>query len=202
MLSPGHAGGKRAGLLFRPEARFDLAVSLREASVAVGALYTFVSGLYFRGKLAYVEAFAAPPEGLHAAYVIVPGRGLLPPHTPFTLEDFRKTADISIDLLEARYREPLTRDARSLAGAAGPECEFVLLGSVATPKYIEPLGEIFGSQLLFPKEFVGRGDMSRGGLMLRCSASGNELEYVAVAGATLRGRRPAKLPKVGRSQDR
>jgi predicted kinase len=78
----------------------------------------------------------------------------------------------------------------------GADCEVVLLGSVATPKYVEPLLEIFGERLMFPQEFVGRGDMSRGGLMLRCASEMRELTYVPVAGAVRHGARPPKLPKV------
>jgi hypothetical protein len=49
-------------------------------------------------------------------------------------------------------------------------------------------------RLLFPAEFVGRGDMSRGGLMLRCVDQRTELSYVPVQGAMRRGARPPKLP--------
>jgi hypothetical protein len=35
--------------------------------------------------------------------------------------------------------------------------------------------------------------MSRGGLMLRAAASGEELDYVPVAGAIRRGARPPRL---------
>jgi hypothetical protein len=75
----------------------------------------------------------------------------------------------------------------------GPECEVVLLGSIASGKYVELLQPIFGNQLLFPPAFVGRGDMSRGGLMLRCAAAGMELDYTPIAGAVRRGTRPPKL---------
>jgi hypothetical protein len=47
--------------------------------------------------------------------------------------------------------------------------------------------------LLFPPSFIGRGDMSRGGLMLRCAASGEELDYIPVAGAIRQGKRPPRL---------
>jgi hypothetical protein len=69
----------------------------------------------------------------------------------------------------------------------------VLLGSIASDKYVNVLLDIFGEALLFPREFVGRGDMSRGGLMLRQVEDREELEYIPVAGAVRRGGRPAKL---------
>ena len=42
--------------------------------------------------------------------------------------------------------------------------------------------------------FVGRGDMSRGGLLLRHASNGVELDYAPIAGAVLHGKRPPKLP--------
>ena len=71
--------------------------------------------------------------------------------------------------------------------------EIVLLGSIATPKYVDVLLAAFGGSLLFPGDFVGRGDMSRGGLLLRAARAGEELGYRSVAGAERHGRRPAKL---------
>jgi hypothetical protein len=90
----------------------------------------------------------------------------------------------------------LERDARRLCKLLGKNCEVVLLGSVATPKYVEPLLAIFGDKLIFPAEFAGRGDMSRGGLMLRCVREAVELKYVPIAGGKLHGPRPAKLAKI------
>jgi hypothetical protein len=71
----------------------------------------------------------------------------------------------------------------------------VLLGSVASDKYISVLLSIFGERLLFPEAFVGRGDMSRGGLLLRCVRAGLELDYVPILGARLHGERPPRLPR-------
>ncbi|HEV8347452.1 MAG TPA: hypothetical protein VGQ16_12805, partial [Vicinamibacterales bacterium] len=76
--------------------------------------------------------------------------------------------------------------------------EVVLLGSIASRKYVDVLLEIFGDRLRFPVEFVGRGDMSRGGLLLRMAAAGMELEYGPVAGAVLHGARPPKLPPLNK----
>ena len=91
---------------------------------------------------------------------------------------------------------PLERDARYCREAAGEDCHFVLFGSIATAKYMEPLVDCFGDRLVFPSDFVGRGDMSRGGLMLRCARSGEELTYVPAKGAIRHGQRPPKLPKL------
>ena len=182
-------------MVLSPRAEFDLAVRLRCEGAPLGEVYAFISGLYFRGKLAYSKAFAAPPPGTPGSLVITPGRGLVAPETAVTIEDLRAVAAIRIDLDDPSYRAPLERDARSLDEAAGPDCRYVLLGSLATPKYTEPLSRVFGERLLFPEEFVGRGDMSRGGLMLRCAHQGLELNYVPAHTSARHGSRPPKLVK-------
>lgn len=193
LISPARIGGPRSNTLLRDEADFDLAVRLRNGSATLGEAYSFISGLYFRGKLAYVEAFGAPPMGAPPALIIVPGLGLVPPQTMFDAEQLRGTAGVPIKETNPAFTAPLLRDAAMLDRQGGPECQYILLGSIATPKYTDPLLEVFGERLLFPNEFVGRGDMSRGGLMLRCAQSGSELTYVCVRGATVQGRRPEKL---------
>ena len=99
-------------------------------------------------------------------------------------------AAVDVDAANQSFREPLVRDARLLIRET---CPVVLLGSIATDKYVDPLLEVLGSNLLFPSAFVGRGDMSRGGLLLRHAASGEELTYATVEGAVRRGSRPARL---------
>ena len=199
LLSPARASGVRAGWLLRPQASFELAVRLRAGTANLGELFAFASGLYFRGKLAYARAFAQPDASGEGAWVIAPGRGLLPPQTPFTRAELRALAAVPVDAAHGPFREPLLRDARRLATTLAASTEVVLLGSIASPKYLEPLLSVFGSRLRFPRAFVGRGDMSRGGLMLRCVASGEELEYLAVEGATRTGARPPRLPRLGRA---
>jgi hypothetical protein len=197
LLSPAHCGGERAGLLFRKEADFDLARRVRRPpGVPLGEVFSFLSGLYFRGKLAYAEAFASPPAGLTGVYVITPNEGLRRADELVDLARLRAFARVDIDADDARYHRPLRRDARLLAGALGPSAEAILLGSVATGKYVDPLTEALGDRLRFPSDFVGRGDMSRGGLLLRCVRAGQELVYVPVAGAERRGSRPARLERL------
>ena len=176
-----------------PSATFPLAVRLRQEGASLDEVFAFMSGLYFRGKSAYAKAFAVPPPTVPGSFVITAGRGLLPSETRITLDDLRAVAAIPIDLAEPRYRDPLEQDALRLHKTLGPECEVVLLGSIATAKYIQPLNDIFGSRLQFPSDFVGRGDMSRGGLMLRCVRERTELEYVPASHPTRRGIRPPKL---------
>jgi hypothetical protein len=196
LLSPAHCGGERAKLLFRPEARFELAVKLRTPRGAeIGEVFSFLSGLYFRGKMAYGERFADPPAGVDGRLVITTNRGLLPANTLVTLKDLSKMGCVDIDADDQRYRRPLVRSVKVLKAKIGEDCDAVLLGSVASGKYVDVLLKHLGRQLCFPAEFVGRGDMSRGGLMLRCAEEGPELTYVPVEGAVRHGRRPPKLDR-------
>ncbi|NIR44263.1 MAG: hypothetical protein GWN99_09065 [Gemmatimonadetes bacterium] len=171
---------------------FELAVRLRSGGATLGELFSFMSGLYFRGKLAYAREFARPPGG-QGVLVITPARGLVAADTVVSLAELREIARVPIELGEPRYREPLVRDAERLAATLTISTRVVLLGSVATDKYIGPLSPVFGPRLFIPAEFVGRGDMSRGGLMLRCVESGEELSYVTVTEAGRRGSRPPRL---------
>jgi hypothetical protein len=197
LLSPAHCGGERAGLLFRKEADFDLARRVRRPpGVPLGEVFSFLSGLYFRGKLAYAQAFAVPPAGLTGVYVITPNEGLRPADELVDLARLRRFAQVDIDADDARYHRPLRRDARRLAAVLGRSDDVVLLGSVATGKYVDPLTEALGERLRFPGNFVGRGDMSRGGLLLRSVREGRELDYLPVAGAVRRGSRPARLERL------
>ena len=104
-----------------------------------------------------------------------------------------------IDAANAKYRRPLEASARALLAEIGPDCDVVLLGSIASPKYVDILTGIFGERLMFPIAFVGRGDMSRGGLLLRHASDGIELDYVPVLGATRHGSRPPRLAPLGRT---
>ena len=180
-------------MLSSPKARFDLARRLQGGeAVPLGEIFTFLSGLYFRGKIAYARAFAKCTSRRGTIWVITSNLGLVNVDEPFTLKQLQEFSEVDIDHADARYRAPLERDARRIRKQF-PEAEFVLLGSISTKKYVECLLEVFGTRLKFPIEFVGRGDMSRGGLLLRCAVDRQELAYASVLGATRRGRRPPKL---------
>ena len=178
------------GLLLSPRANFSLAWDFQQKGAPVGDLFQFASGLYFRGKLAYARAFGRAPPGGFGALAIVPGRGLMNVDETITVDELRAMAQVPVDLDDGRYRKPLERDARVLARLLGKSGEAVLLGSIATGKYADLFLEVLGERLLFPPSFVGRGDMSRGGLMLRSAREGVELDYIPASGAILRGRRP------------
>jgi hypothetical protein len=192
LLSPAHCGGKRAELLLREQAAFPLAVRIRSPTgVTLGEAFSFLSGLYFRGKLAYAERFARPPAGARGVQVITTDRGLLSGDSPVWVEDLRRFGTVDIDQDHPSYRLPLERDTRVLGQLEN--AEVVLLGSVATGKYVDVLLEIMGERLLFPTDFVGRGDMSRGALLLRAVRNNAELTYQPVAGAIRRGARARRV---------
>jgi hypothetical protein len=192
LLSPAHCGGKRAAILLNERATFPLAQRLRSPSgVTLGEAFSFLSGLYFRGKLAYGNRFAQPPEGEHGVQVITTDRGLLAADATIGCQELRQFGTVDIRSDHPGYREPLARDLAQLRQSA--ETDVVLLGSVATTKYVDVLLEFLGERLLFPREFVGRGDMSRGALLLRATREGKELAYEPLAGAIRHGRRAAKV---------
>jgi hypothetical protein len=196
LLSPAYCGGKRATYLLHEGSTLPLAMRLAEGTLTLGEAFTFVSGLYFRGKLGYARAFGRhnPP-----ALVITPTRGLLPPETLVTAAMLREFAAVDVDADDRRYRKPLDRSLRELMRTLDAQTRVVLLGSIATGKYVDALTRAFGERVHFPAAFVGRGDMSRGGLMLRCIASSTELEYSPLVGATQRhGARPPKLEPLPR----
>lgn len=196
LLSPARSDGKRAQMLLNPRASFPLAVQLREPEGAeIGEVFSFLSGLYFRGKLTYANAFAlrSQPQSI---LVITADRGLIPPETRVTRDDLQQFSGVDIAAGNDRYLMPLARDVASLDATAPQDADIVLLGSIATGKYVDILVSVFGSRLVFPSEFVGRGDMSRGGLLLRAARAGQELEYSPVEGAVRRGKRPPKLEPV------
>jgi hypothetical protein len=189
LLSPAHCGGKRAAVLLNQRAAFPLAERLRSAGVTLGEAFSFLSGLYFRGKLTYADHFARPPAGRSGVRVITTDRGLVAASTAIGVSDLRAFGTVDIRADHPLYRTPLLRDASRLE----TDTEVVLLGSVATGKYVDVLLEVIGDRLLFPSEFIGRGDMSRGALLLRAARDNQELAYEPVAGAIRRGPRARKV---------
>ncbi len=160
------------------------------AGAPIGEVFSFLSGLYFRGKMAYASAF-----GAGASWVITTNRGLVTPETAVTRSDLLSFAKVDLGDGNARFRRAMLRDASALRESLGGDGRVVLLGSIATGKYTDVLVEVFGERLVFPTDFVGRGDMSRGGLMLRCADEGRELAYAPVVGAVRHGKRPPKLER-------
>ena len=203
LLSPARCDGERAKLLIDSQGGSALAARLRESDGApLGDVFSFLSSLYFRGKLTYARSFADPPAGAPSALVITTDRGLMSPDQHVRRDDLLAFSRVDITAGDERYLTPLRRDATTLARAIDESTAVVLLGSVATGKYVDTLLDTFGTGLVFPPAFVGRGDMSRGGLLLRHAREGRELEYVPVAGAVRHGQRPPKLEPLRRRGQR
>ena len=196
LLSPAKASGLRAQLLTRPQANFELARRVQIGDASIGEIFAFCSGLYFRGKLAYATRFARVPDLFSGVQVITPSRGLVSADATIGLKELSEFSAVAIDASEPRFTVPLQKTARALP--LSEPFEIVILGSIATGKYVEALLPVFGERLLFPIEFVGRGDMSRGALMLRCAASGEELQYAPVSGTVRKGRRAPKVSSISK----
>src|SRR5579863_1973251 len=161
LLSPANASGIKGQRLLNSTSQSDLAQRLRSSGAPLGEIYRFISSLYFRGKLDYARKFNNPPRGVAGVHIIT-GAGLMLPETVVTLAELRRISSTSIDANNASYRLPLDADLVRLREASDGDTSIILLGSIATSKYITPLKEIFGKRLLFPCDFLGLGDMSRG----------------------------------------
>ena len=183
LLSPASLNGERARQLLDPGARFATAERYRSPEgVPIGDAFTFLSSLYFRGKIGYARHFAAPPPDLPAsgALVITPGFGLVPPEWRITVSRMKKLRCTPVDPACTAYSRPLQEHAEALRDALPAAARVVLLGSIATGKYLDLLEPVFGGRLLFPRSFVGAGDMKRGALLLRAVREDEELEYTSL----------------------
>ena len=147
LLSPARLDGERGRQLLQPVTLFPVAKALRtREGCPIGEVFRFVSGLYFRGKLAYGNAFARAPEGApwmgNGALVITQNRGMVPVHTRVCLEHLEAFASTDIHANEPSFRKPFARDAQLVADAIGKDGEVVLLGSIASAKYVDVLVEV------------------------------------------------------------
>ena len=82
--------------------------------------------------------------------MITPNRGLLAPSVRMTLDDLARLAKTDIDPCAEEFRKPLQQDAKALAEALGPRGQPVLLGSIATPKYVDVLLVSLSAGASFP----------------------------------------------------
>ena len=116
VLSPANLAGRRANVLLGPNARCELATRLRLGGASLGEVFSFVSGLYFRGKLAYANAFASPlKRGGDFVFIITSGHGLIPPHASTSARQLLEMAEVPIHISNTRYTRPLERDLRRIA---------------------------------------------------------------------------------------
>jgi hypothetical protein len=199
LLSPANLSGTRAKQLANPRAAFPTALRFQSAEgIAIGDAFEFMSSLYFRGKLAYARRFAVPSPviGGDGIFVITSGYGLVPPDWRLNAERVKRMQKIDVDVATRSYTKPLKEHAQLLARALETEddAQVVLLGSVATGKYVDVLRPILGDRLRFPALFAGLGDMSRGGLMLRAAREGRELQYTTLDAPRHRVGGTGKMP--------
>jgi len=194
LLSPASTEGLRAQQLTSPRARFGAAERYRSPEgVTIAEAFTFMSSLYFRGKIGYARHFSSPPPELalgtqdDGILVIAPGFGLVPPSWRITPEEMKKLRRTPVDLKSRAYCAPMKKHVEQLRDLA-PAAWVVLLGSVATGKYVDLLLPALGDRLLFPRDFAGAGDMKRGGMMLRAVREDQELAYVTLAAPRRRAR--------------
>lgn len=178
LLSPANLNGLRAKQLMSPRANFEAAKMYRTPEgVPIGLAFAFMSALYFRGKITYALHFG----GVENTYVIAPGFGLVRADWRITEERMKTLRKTEVDVRKRNYRKPLEREAKALAAHLDDSTQVVLLGSVASGKYVNVLWPIFGERLVFPAMFAGLGDMSRGGLLLRATRANQELEYTSLS---------------------
>jgi hypothetical protein len=130
LLSPASCSGTRAQMLLKSQTS-PLTARLANGGAPLGEVFAFMSSLYFRGKLAYATTFGR-------AFVITPGRGLLPADVLIRLEDLRQMASVPVDEAVPAFRDPLVRDAARLRQGIAAEDRVVLLGSVATDNLRRP----------------------------------------------------------------
>lgn len=183
LLSPANLSGTRARQLANPRAAFPTARRYQSADgIPIGDAFEFMSSLYFRGKLAYARRFAVPSAvvGGDGIFVITSGFGLVSPGWALTEERMNRMRKIDVDVATRNYTKPLKEHAQLLERALEEDAQVVLLGSVATGKYVDVLRPILGDRLRFPAHFAGLGDMARGGLMLRAAREGRELPYTTL----------------------
>ncbi|HET8773897.1 MAG TPA: hypothetical protein VFP80_08910 [Thermoanaerobaculia bacterium] len=193
LVSPANLSGLRAQQLASPRAKFDAAVRYRSPEgVPIADAFAFMSALYFRGKIAYARHFADPPDGV---LIITSGYGLVPPDWRLNEERMKRMKKIDIDVSARSYAKPLREHARQLASMLAADAQVVLLGSVATGKYVDVLKPILGPWLRFPRVFAGLGDMARGGLMLRAVRADKELEYTTLDAPRHRTGGSGKMPE-------
>ncbi len=150
LLSPANARESEGQRLLHSTAPSELAVRLRQSGVRLGDVYQHISSLYFRGKLSTHQVSAIPLSRLRACRYIT-GTGLMLPETLIRFDEFRQLSAISIDASNERYRQSLIADLMRLREMAGVHVDIILLGSIATSKYVDPIANVFGERVLVPR---------------------------------------------------
>ena len=181
LLSPASTDGLRAQQLTSPRAGFGAAERYRSPEgVTIEEAFTFMSSLYFRGKIGYARHFAAPPPELAlgsrttASWSSLPASGWCRRACRITPEEMKKLRRTPVDLKSRAYCAPMKKHVEQLrdlapdglGGAPGQRRDRQVRGPAAAgPR----------DRLLFPRDFAGAGDMKRGGMMLRAVREDREL---------------------------
>lgn len=147
LISPARCNGERAEMLAASKTA-AMGLLLRGEGAPIGDVFAWLSALYFRGKLTYARAFAKPPASLPGALVMAPGAGLRSPETRISGIALRAMGGVDVE--SDAFVKPLRRDAELVDRAYGGAARVVLLGSIATGKYVDTLLEVFGERLVFP----------------------------------------------------
>jgi hypothetical protein len=176
LLSPAHLGGARAARLTSLDARFAVAQSYRDGTLSIGEAFSWISALYFRAKLRYARHFGARHGG-GPAQVIAPGFGLVAEDWLLSGERFTRLCQVPVDTQDRRFRQPLEAACAGLARSLDRDDRIVFLGGLAGDRYLAVLAPALGPRLFVPIDFVGRGQMQRGSLLLQAIAENRELAY-------------------------
>ena len=112
LISPANLSGKRGKMVMNPQANFELARTLRGTSGApLGAVFSFVSGLYFRGKMSYARAFGHAAANEASSFVMTAGGGLCRLDEPVTLSRLHGWRGVEVDERNPHFTAPLQRPA-------------------------------------------------------------------------------------------
>ena len=130
LLSPANTSAIRGQLLLN-ENSGELAQRIRREGAPLGELFSFISSLYFRGKLAYAEAFSHSATGFPGTLVITTSRGLLPPDTVITLDDLLEMSAVPIDPGDHSISGPPLPGCAWASSRSTGWFSGVLLGSIA-----------------------------------------------------------------------
>lgn len=178
LLSPANLGGERARLLTSAQARFPAAARYRQGGLTIGEAFAWISSLYFRAKLHYARRFGSLATG-SAVLVIAPGFGLVPEDWPLSSDRWRRLRRVPVDPRRPAFRRPLATACDELRQRLSADDRIVFLGGLSAERYLSVLGPALGPHLLIPRDFVSRGQMQRGSLLLRAIRDDEELVYAS-----------------------
>ena len=151
----------------------------------------------------YASRFGRPPPSLPPALVITPTRGLQSPSLPISRSLIEEFASLDWHRPTRAFWIRSSRVRVSFVHRSSQRCAWSCSGASRRAGTSSRWRASSRAGCNYPAEFVGRGDMSRGGLLLRHAEEGRELDYVPLAaGLTRHGAKPPKLPPLPRAATR